>query len=316
MDLASLADIFFPVYFVLGTGYVFARTGLATPVTLSGATNFVFWISLPALVFHALRTSVLPAPEAGLLLVTYFVVAVGVFIAAFLLARRLGLRDADPTVFAMGGNYSNTILVGLPIISHLMGQAGVATLFWIVTFHAGILFTLAAVSLRFDDSGASGKGIAGKGGLKVMLKRTFGENPIVPAAAAGLVCNLIALPVPAFVDTTFTLVGDASVPLGLFLVGVSLGSCKGLVMPGTTLISCVLKLVVMPLLVAVIAGRALGLPHDWVLAAVLTAGLPAGVTVVIFSERLKSTPGFASGAFFLSTVLSMLTIPGIVYLLA
>jgi predicted permease len=310
MDAATLADVFFPVYFALATGYIFARRGLATPATLTGATNFVFWVSLPALVFHSLRTSSLPVAQAGLLLVAYFIVAVGVFLAAYPLARRLGLNGTDATIVAMGGNYSNTILVGLPIISHLMGKGGVATLFWIVTFHAAILFTLAASSLRLG--GVS----TGPRGLLHMLKRSIGENPIILAVFAGTGSNLLNIPVPAFMDTALTMVGSASVPLGLFLVGVGLGGCKGLVMPGWTILVCLIKLVAMPALVAGLAGSLLGLPSDWVLAAVLTAGLPAGVTLVIFAERLTTTPGFASGIFFLSTVLSMVTIPGIVYLLA
>ncbi|WP_319533601.1 hypothetical protein [uncultured Cohaesibacter sp.] len=72
----------------------------------------------------------------------------------------------------------------------------------------------------------------------------------------------------------------------------------------------------MPLAVAAITLGLLDIPHEWALAAILTAGLPTGITVVIFSGRVKATPGFGSSIFFSSTVLSSATIPVLVALLA
>lgn len=310
MTFGDMLDVFFPVYTALLIGFVMARIGLATSAGLTGAANFVFWVAIPALVFRELHSSQLPGNGASALLTTYFATAVGIFLVAYATARWLGLSRVDKTIFAMGSNYSNTILVGLPIISHVVGPLGVTTLFWIVTLHAAILFSLAVLSLELFNAGADHR-------LGIRLMRGLVENPVAIAALSGLAFNLAGIRVPDFVDHSFQMIGSASVPLGLFLVGTGLGSAdRAMVFHRTVMTSSLLKVVVLPLLVAAFCLRFFDFPREWVLAAVLTAGLPAGTTLVVFAERLEATSGFASSIFFVSTSLSMLTLPALVLLFA
>ncbi|WP_319533602.1 AEC family transporter [uncultured Cohaesibacter sp.] len=220
MSPAEFIEIFFPIYSILGVGYVFARLGYVTIENMAGANTFLFWVSIPALVFRSLSTGSLPAPEAGLLLVGYFFVAISVFVAWFAFSRHRLLIENDPTVFAMGANYSNTILVGLPIISHVAGANGVLALFWIVTFHAIILFTIAAMSLEADRK------IKSLAELGRLLQGSLRRNPLALAAAAGVAFNASGFEMPEFAAKPLDMAGAVTVPLGLFLVGVNLGTYR------------------------------------------------------------------------------------------
>lgn len=308
MTLPQFLQIFFPIYCILGIGYVSAWRGHATVQNMDGANTFLFWVSIPALVFRSLSAEPPPAREAGVLLACYFAVAIALFLITFALARKRGLVGDDPTVFAMGTIYSNTILVGLPIISNVVGDGGVVALFWIVTFHAIILFTISALSLEAD------RRIASWVEFGRMLRSTLRRNPIALAATAGLAFNLSGATLPAFAATPLDMVGGVTVPLGLFLVGVNLGTYRGIVAPAATLVASCGKLLVMPLAVALLTLGIFDLPRDWAVAAILVAGIPTGITVVIFSGRIDATPGFGSSIFFGSTLLSALSIPLLVAL--
>lgn len=307
MSPGALITIFFPVYFVIFVGVLFSRLRLASVSNISGASNFVFWVSIPSLVFSSLSKSELPDFDALKLVSTYFMAAIAIFLLAFVASKYLDLKSADKTIFSMGSNYSNTILLGLPIISQVMGDDGVLTLFWIVILHAAILFTLAVISLEFAS-------VETEGSIFRRLFRSVTQNPVAISSFLGFLFSIQSAQLPAYVEDSLQLVGAASIPLGLFLIGTSLGSCGRIVLAKQAFLSSVLKVVALPLAVGLLGGYVFQFPHDWVLASVLTAGLPAGASVVIFAQQLNTTAGFASSIFFVSTTLSMITIPGLVYL--
>ena len=94
-----------------------------------------------------------------------------------------------------------------------------------------------------------------------MLIKQLAQNPLILACIAGIAVQLLGLPIPKVASTTIDLVGKAALPLGLLAVGASLDLGHARARPSPIVAATILKLLVMPLLVA--AGAwALGIDGD------------------------------------------------------
>jgi predicted permease len=110
------------------------------------------------------------------------------------------------------------------------------------------------------------------------------------------------------IDEPLRLLGDAAAPLALFVLGMGLseygvrqGWREGIAIT-------VLKLVVQPLVVWVLA-RLLQLSPVETRAVVLLASLAVGVNVYLMSREFRSMEGAVATSMVLSTVLAALTTP-------
>ena len=107
----------------------------------------------------------------------------------------------------------------------------------------------------------------------------------------------------------FELLGSAVVPLCLVLIGMSLPyyGMRGAARAAVAL--SVLKLLVLPALVLVIARWGFGLAGLPLAVVVMMAALPVGSNALIFSQRYETLEAEATAAIVLSTVAFGLTAP-------
>jgi predicted permease len=155
---------------------------------------------------------------------------------------------------------------------------------------------------------------AGRGGESAVMERivsVFGDvfrNPIILGILAGLVVNLVGLRLPSSVEALLGFLGAAAVPCALFAMGASLATypLRGDVSPAVAL--TVLKLLVHPFLVWLVAGPVLGLDGIAVDVAIVLAAMPSAVNVYLFGARYQAAPGIAARTVLLTTVTSVLTL--------
>jgi hypothetical protein len=133
-------------------------------------------------------------------------------------------------------------------------------------------------------------------------------NPIVSSIVAGTAYGFLDLPLPAMIDRTLELIGQAAVPLSLIALGMGLahyGFRQGM---RESVAVCVFKLVVHPLLVALLAF-ALALPPLETSAIVLLAALPVGANVYLMARQFDTLRGPIAGSLVLSTAIAAATTP-------
>jgi predicted permease len=140
------------------------------------------------------------------------------------------------------------------------------------------------------------------------------RNPIILGLGAGLAVNLGGVEIPAPLDRLVEMVGASAVPCALFALGSALAAypLTGDVPPAVLL--TLLKLLVHPALVWVLAVPVCGLEGIWVPVAVTMAAMPSGINVYLFGARYEAAPGVAARTVFLSTVGSLGTISVLLYL--
>ena len=122
---------------------------------------------------------------------------------------------------------------------------------------------------------------------------------------------------PLFLDRSISLLGDASIPLMLVILGLQIGEVRALPRSKTILIgaAAVLQLVVTPV-IALLIAHWMGLTGISRQAAVLQASMPAAVATTVLAVQYDLDSALVSGTVAITTILSPLTLtPLIAHLL-
>lgn len=303
-----------PLFLLVLAGYLLARVG-GWPREVSDAlSRFVFMVAMPAMLFHLMsKLSRLPAVDPAVL-IAFFGSCLIVFGIGRIVAWRLfGLDGVSQSVFALGGVFSNNVMLGVPLARLLLGEAALPTVALVLVFNALTLWTLVTVSVEWARHGQfSVHGFA-------RTARGVLTNPQIIAILSGTLCGIVFqrydLALPGFIDVTLGMVSDTAAPMALLALGMSLarfGVREGWAQ--STAISA-MKLVVQPLVVWGLA-RALGLSALETQAVVLLGSIAVGVNVYMMASQFRVMEGAVAGSLVLSTLLSALSTPVLLALTA
>lgn len=299
----TIIEVIFPVFAIALVGYLTAYKGVVSARDITGISKFVFNIAIPVLLFNSLAQVELPDQFNWQFLLSYYAVVVLIYaLGIWLSSRWFAHSPQEQGIFGLGAAYSNTILVGLPVISTGLGDAALLPLFMLISIHSAVLFFMVMVLME-RGNGAH----RSPGQIAVQTVKNLTRNPIILGLAVGLLVNLLAIPIPALIEEPLSLLGRASLPCALFALGASLNSYKiaGHLAEAWTMIG--LKMALQPLLVWVLAFLVFHLDPLWVAVAVMTAGMPVGVNAYIFAEKYQVGMATLSTAVLLSTVLTVVS---------
>lgn len=292
-----------PLFVLVFFGYILMRwSGWPKPVSES-LSRFVFSVALPAMLFRMMSDlSKLPPVDARLL-IAFFGSCLIVFALGRLIAWKFfALDGVAQSIFALGGVFSNNVLLGLPLAKVALGDAAIPSVALVLVFNALILWTLVTVSVEWARHGSfSLNGFA-------KMARGVLTNPIVASILSGTLFGLSGLPLPALLDVPLAMTGQAAAPLALIALGMGLAEYG--VREGWKIsvsISAV-KLLVQPLVVWMLA-HFLGLPPLETQVVVLLASIAVGANVYLMSRQFKALEGPVAGSLVLSTGLAALTTP-------
>lgn len=288
------------------------RQGADPARTLS---NAAFYIFIPALLFRTtsrLDFAALPWHTLAAFFGPVLLMLVGVYLWQRRRNRSGRLPTAAPSVRAISATFGNTLQVGVPMAAGLFGEVGLGIHITIVSLHALVLLTVLTTLVELDLARARARQDGSAGSLAATLRTTLRNtivHPVVLPVLAGLAWNATGLGLPPVVDEVLELLGTAVVPLCLVLIGMSLayyglgGRAKGAVMLS------VLKLLVLPALVLVVARWGFGLGGLPLAVVVMMGALPIGSNALIFSQRYETLEAEATAAIVFSTFGFALTAP-------
>lgn len=299
----TIIEVIFPIFAIALVGYGAAYKGVLSARDIDGISRFVFNIAIPVLLFNSLAHIELPTAFNWQFLFSYYVVVLLIYGLGIWASKRwFAYSPQEQGIFGLGSAYSNTILVGLPVISAGLGEAALLPLFMLISVHSAVLFFIVMLLMeRGNGANRSPSQIAAQT-IKNLIR-----NPIILGLALGLLFNLLAIPIPALLEEPLTLLGRASVPCALFALGASLNAYKiaGHLTEAWTMIG--LKMALQPLLVWILAFPVFHLDPLWGAVAVMTAGMPVGVNAYIFAEKYQVGMATLSTAVLLSTLMTVLS---------
>jgi predicted permease len=302
--MQAVFNLALPFFALIFTGYLAARARMLSQSTVGGLNTFVFYFALPALLL--IETYQAPAATGAIitLLASYYVPGIALFFITLLIGRYFWrLRTADAAIQGLGSVFSNVGFIGLPLVILLYGSEAALPAVAIVIGDTIIMLGLATAMIEADlGTGRSRLAFVGQiaGGVV--------RNPIVMAGVVGLSLNLLAVPMPEPVMRYGGLLANAAGPCALFALGATLAGRPITEGAGETAWLCLLKLLIHPALIAVMALIVFDLPAVWAAVAILQAALPVAANVYVLAQRYGRRPEQVSTVIFFSTALGVITL--------
>lgn len=295
-----------PVVLLIAVGFFAGRLRWVGPAATQDMSNLVFLLLTPALLFRTM--SGVHVEQLKLRPVAAYFVAAYLLFGAILLIWGLNRRA---TILALASTYSNLVMIGIPLVGLAYGDAGLVTLFTLISLHALVLLTTATVALELAlareqarHGHVAPRHIAATVWLAV---RNAVLHPVPLPIIAGLLFAQTGWVIPEVLDKPLQLLGTAFGPLALILVGVTLTTAriggqwraalglalaKNLLLPALVLgLGLLLQLQALPLAVMVVA-----------------AALPIGANVFLFSQRYGVAQELTTASVAVSNVLGLLTL--------
>jgi malonate transporter len=294
-----------PVFLLVALGFLAGRRNWIREASVKDLSNLVFLLLIPALLFRTMSGVHVESLDLRPLL-AYFPAAL------LLLFGAIAWRGWNRTsvVMALGGVFSNMVMIGITLIELAYGKNALVTLLTLVSVHALILLTVGSVVLELVVARE-----ARQGGQRAphVLSTAWSAfkgaliHPIPLPILCGLMFAQTGLTLPAVVDKPLQLLGSAFGPIALVLVGVTLSRTplSGQLMPALWI--TLSKNLWLPLMVggSAWAWGISGLPLTVM---VVAAALPMGANVFLFAQRYEVAEGLTTAAMGLSTVLALFTL--------
>lgn len=299
-----------PVILFIAIGFYVGRRGWIRAESVKDLANLVFMVLTPALLFRTMSTVHLEDLNFGP--VGIYFVAFGVVYAASLAVQGFNTLGAAR---ALANTFSNTLMIGVPLVGLVFGEAGLVTLFTLISVHSLILLTAATVVFEL----AAAREHAGRpGGVQQPMWRTVLQairngivHPVPLPIIAGLLFAQTGLVVPEVVGKPLQLLGQALGPIALLLVGVTLAFTKVGHQFKAALRIALVKCVAHPLVLASM-GWALGLSGMPLAVMIVAASLPVGANVFLFSQRYRVAEQEVTASVAVSTAMGLVTMPVVI----
>lgn len=295
MVVENMLNMQMMMFLLVAVGFLIRKIKIVETEGRKNMIDLCLYITLPFNVLH----SFLRPWDWDLLFTCGIIVllsagynAISVFFSAVLYQKENEKRQKP---LKYGTIVSNSGFLGNPVVEGIYGTNGLlyAALFMLPV---RIVMWSVGISVFMKDH-------------KENLLKKILTHPCIVAIYAGAIIMISGIQFPTFVENTITSISNCNTPLSMMLVGMMLAEVqpKGLI-DKTMVFYTSIRLLIIPVVVFAVTAF---LPIDSMLRGitVIMAGMPAPITTALLSAKYGGDEEYATGMIFLTTVLSLFTLP-------
>ena len=300
--------VILPVYLIIAIAYILAKYKRLDPFQFSVLSIYIL---TPALIIRSfdIYGEVL-LKSVHLVVVHSIIQTLIMYVLALFFANLMKLSNRSKYIFILLSFLPNTGNIGIPVCEYYLGSAGSSFATFILVVTSILSQTYGVYLVMKSKSNSTDL-------LKTMKDITYNifSLPLLYITALGFLMSIFSLKLPEYVREPVYGLGYTAIILGLIQLGLVLGKVNfGLVNFRFVLVTNFLKLIVSPLVAGVIAYL-LGFRGVELKVFVLQYGMPSALYCSILANFFNSSPRTVAVSVFVSTLLSMPTLYGIMELL-
>lgn len=292
----ALFLIILPVLLIFSIGFIGQKL---IGFDIKSISTAALYLMSPFLAFRTFFTNPL---TMDYLYIVVFCLILTFALFAIVWATGYFMKATRPELSAMvlGGVFMNSGNYGAPVVLFAFGAVGFDYAVIMMVFQSLLMNT---IGIFFASLGGKEKAT-----LKESLNRVI-RMPLIYAAVAGLLFQVFSINLPQPVMEGISLVADASIPTVMLVLGMQLAaiSRKRVAYRYVTAVT-VIRMVASPLVAAVILYF---MPVSDLLRAViiLQSAMPAAANTTMFALQFDTEPDLVSFTTFITTIISIVTIP-------
>ena len=310
--MLTILSVIAPIFALMAFGFGAVRFKLFPADGIRSLIAFVNNFATPCLLFYSILTSDFRSAFNLSIIGPFYLSALICFAIGIVVAIKLfGNRPGEGVSVGFSGTFTNTVLVGLPIMQRAYGVDALPVTLSIIGLHGAILLTIGMVTMELvrRDGQPLGKT------LIVAVRRVL-SNPLIWGIAAGFIASSVGLTLIEPAEAFFVMISQAVVPAALFGIGGALNEYKLSDNWKQALVASLIKLILHPILAYVLMIWVLRVPMDIARYGILLAAMPAGVNVYVFATYYKRGESVAANTILIATMASAVTITGWLYILS
>lgn len=302
--MLDVITVIAPVFLIIGAGYLAVRLLGFGAEAVDGLMSFAVRFAIPMLLFGAIYRLDLGAVFDWRLLASFYSGAVICFVLAIILSRTVwGRRPGEAVAIGFCALFSNSVLLGLPIMTRAYGADALAPTYAILSIHAPICYLLGIFTMELSRRDGSG--------LFATLRRagvSMFSNALTIGLMLGFTANLTALVIPRPVMNAVDMMATAALPAALFGLGGALTRYALKADFGVAAMAASLSIMVHPAIAYGLTQHVFGLPEGWVRAAVVTAAMPTGMNGYVFATMYGRAQAAAASTVLLGTGCAVISV--------
>jgi malonate transporter len=288
-----------PVFLVIGLGFIIRRKDFPGEALWAPLDQINYYVLFPALLCYTLAVAQVSLGEVSTMAAALAAGMLTMVLVLMLSKRFLPMSGAEFSSVFQGAVRWNSF-VALAAIASLWKVPGL-TLAAVAVAVMVPIANIVSVTVLTRYAGAIPAGPA-------TVARLLSRNPLILACVAGITLNLTGIGLPGPLATTFKIVGDASLTLGLLAVGAGLQVVNVLQKKWIVLYTSFLKLIIMPF---IMMGFCLLFGVDGLarLVVLICAAVPGATSSYMLARQLGGDMQLMASLITGGTVLAVITMP-------
>lgn len=288
-----------PIFAMILMGFILRQRRMIADEFWLPCETLNYYYMFPALMFSQVaKANLMQFPIRPIAIAILGAVGTGVLA---LYAWRLWNRQPG-SVFSsvIQGSLRPNTYVGVAAAAAMYGNTGLTLTSISIAIAIPLLNVASVIALmRYGSGGAP---------TVRQVVRALIKNPVIMAVLSGAVFNISGLSFPGAISSILSILGAASLPLGLLAVGAGLDMKAAGTARGPVLQSSVIKLILVPLSTFWI-GLSLGIQGPALTTIVLFNSLPCTPSAYIMAKLLGGDYRLSAGIITVQTALAAITMP-------
>lgn len=306
LDFMVVVSNLVGLFLMMAVGYAAAKSGALDASASKIMTALLLKIAIPCIIFNSLATRPYE-PDfllRGLLTAGFcFVFFPAVMFLSRAAAGRLGVPMGTRGIWSFACTFCNQGFMGYPVLLALFGAEGMA-----LGVFCGVAFNLYTYSL-------GAMAIASDSGMTAERRpwTEFVFTRLNAALVLSLIVYFFRIPLPTMIAVPVSHLSNLTTPLSMLVVGMALAKSdpRKLFNDRHAWSASVIRLVLVPL-TALLLLRILPVNDPMVIdVIVVTMAMPAAGAATMLAEAYGGNLDFAAKVTFLSSLISVITIPAI-----
>lgn len=294
------------IFLLMGVGFLSGKLGFIHETTSKDMTQILCYIVSPCIIITAFQQKF--TSKRAIALIAAFICVAGTFllsivISKFVFNKKAVHDDAHRNALQFGSVYSNSGFIGIPLLNALLGTEGV-------------FYGTPYIMCYNIFCWTHGVTVYNKNAKPKSLSNIL-SNPNIIAIAVGIIFFLFSIKIPSLISTSMSYVSNLNTPLSMIIIGDNIAHIKfnkiltdKWIWPGILIRNLTIPLITL------LALKFIGVDKLVLLSSVIMAACPVGGFTVLFAKMENTDTDFATKLMTISTLISIITIPLIVYIAA
>lgn len=301
MDFSAVYNQIAILFLLIIAGYLLGKVKMITGVMIQSLTNFILQIALPAMIVVGMiipRTSD-KLKESVFILIIAFSTYAGSFIVAKIVTRIIKPSKSHKGIFEFSLIFSNVGFMGFPVIMTIFGEEAI---FYAAIYNAAFVILVYTLGISLVNTSEEKH--------EINIKTIF--NTGVIASIIGYIIFALGIPVPEVLIGVVALVGNTTTPLSMLVIGAMLSTLplRRMFNNWRIYIIAIIRVFVLPLMVFLIFKYIVKMDNMTIIGvSVIITGMPVAANAALVVQEYGSEPEVASQCIFISTLISIISIP-------